>query len=115
MDVVERSLEVARPVEAVWALLATPAALGDLVGRCDGRRGAARCQGHVPRRRRGHAAPRDDRYRRRARELRFIWWYDGADRGLVTVRVEAVDGGAVVRVREQRVGHRSLLGLRATA
>jgi uncharacterized protein YndB with AHSA1/START domain len=115
MDVVERSLEVARPVEAVWELLATPRALGAWLGGAmdleirPGAKGTFRPDGDGPTRwvTIGVVDP--------PRELRLVWWYDGGDRGLVTVRVDEVDGGAVVHVREQRVGNRLLLGLRASA
>ena len=115
MDAVERTLEVARPVEAVWARLATPRALGAWLGGAldlelrAGAKGTFTPDGGSPRRITIVGIEP-------GRELRFVWWHDGGDRGLVTLTVDEASGGSVVRVREQRVaGSRPLLGLRATA
>jgi uncharacterized protein YndB with AHSA1/START domain len=115
MDVIERSLEVAHPLDAVWARLATPHALGAwLGGTLDvelraGAKGTFTPDGAAPRRVSVLRVEPE-------RELRFVWWYDDGDLGLVTLAVDPADAGAVVRVREQRVGgYRSLLGLRASA
>jgi uncharacterized protein YndB with AHSA1/START domain len=115
MDLIERTLEVTRPVDVVWARLATPHALGTwLGGTLDvdlraGAKGTFTPDGAPPRRVSVLRVEPE-------RELRFVWWYDEGDLGLVTLRVDPTDGGAVVRVREQRVGgYRSLLGLRASA